>query len=92
MVTVGLPAPDARASVSPLALVAQGRSIIGSYLGSAVPSRDIPLFVDRWRAGRLPAQELISSRITLDGVNVAMDELAAGNAVRQLVVLDEGSR
>ena len=64
----------------------------GSYLGSAVPSRDIPLFVDRWRAGRLPAQELISSRITLDGVNVAMDELAAGNAVRQLVVLDEGSR
>ena len=92
MVTVGLPAPDARASVSPLALVAQGRSIIGSYLGSAVPSRDIPLFVDRWRQGRLPAQELISSRITLDGVNVAMDELAAGNAVRQLVVLDEGGR
>ena len=92
MVTVGLPAPDARASVSPLALVAQGRSLIGSYLGSAVPSRDIPLFVDRWRQGRLPAQELISSRITLDGVNVAMDELAAGNAVRQLVVLDEGGR
>ena len=41
-VTVGLPHPDARASISPLALVAQAKTVIGSYLGSAVPSRDIP--------------------------------------------------
>ena len=43
-VTVGLPAPDARSSISPLALVAGARTVIGSYLGSAVPSRDIPVF------------------------------------------------
>jgi alcohol dehydrogenase len=88
VVTVGLPHPDARASISPLALVAQGRSIVGSYLGSAVPARDVPRFVDRWRDGRLPVAELVSSRIRLDGVNAAMDELAAGNAVRQLVVME----
>jgi alcohol dehydrogenase len=41
-VTVGLPAPGAMARVSPLSLVAQGRTIVGSYLGSSVPSRDIP--------------------------------------------------
>lgn len=87
-VTVGLPAPDARAAVSPLGLVAQGRSIVGSYLGSAVPGRDIPAFVERWRAGRLPVGELVSSRIGLHEVNRAMDELAAGRAVRQLVVFD----
>lgn len=91
-VTVGLPAPDARATVSPLGLVAQGRSIIGSYLGSAVPRRDIPLFVERWREGRLPVAELVSARIALREVNRAMDELAAGRAVRQLVVFDGGDR
>lgn len=87
-VTVGLPAPDARASVSPLGLVAEGRTIIGSYLGSAVPPRDIPVFIDRWRAGTLPVEDLISSRIGLDDINPALDELAEGRAVRQLVMFD----
>lgn len=87
-VTVGLPAPDARASVSPLALVAQGRSIVGSYLGSAVPSRDIPEYVRMWRDGRLPVERLVSSRIGLDAINGAMDELAAGHALRQVIVFD----
>ncbi|MEP6630968.1 MAG: alcohol dehydrogenase catalytic domain-containing protein, partial [Lapillicoccus sp.] len=55
-VTVGLPPPDAMASISPLLLVAEGRTVIGSYLGSAVPSRDIPTFVALWREGRLPVE------------------------------------
>jgi len=88
LVTVGLPAPDARASISPLALVAQGRSIVGSYLGSAEPQHDMPIFVERWRRGRLRAEELVSSRIELADVDAAMDEPTAGNAVRQLVVFD----
>lgn len=87
-ITVGLPAPDARVSISPLELVAQGRAIIGSYLGSAVPSRDIPLFAQRWREGRLDVEALISSRIRLDQVNQGLDELAAGRAVRQLIEMD----
>jgi alcohol dehydrogenase len=85
-VTVGLPHPDARASVSPLGLVAEGRTIIGSYLGSAVPSRDIPRFAELWRAGRLPVEQLVSSTIALDGINHALDVLSDGAALRQLVV------
>jgi alcohol dehydrogenase len=85
-VTVGLPAPDARATISPLGLVAQGRSIVGSYLGSAVPSRDIPEYVRMWRDGRLPVEKLISARIGLADVNAAMDELAAGHALRQVIL------
>lgn len=84
-VTVGLPAPEARISVSPLGFVAEGRSLIGSYLGSAVPSRDIPRFVSLWQAGRLPVEELVSSTIRLDDINEAMDHLADGIAVRQLI-------
>ncbi|HEX4441961.1 MAG TPA: alcohol dehydrogenase catalytic domain-containing protein [Galbitalea sp.] len=84
-VTVGLPAPTAMASISPLALVAEARSIVGSYQGSAVPERDIPRYVGLWRAGRLPVEKLISSRIALDDINSAMDALADGHAIRQLI-------
>ncbi|MGK2902874.1 MAG: alcohol dehydrogenase catalytic domain-containing protein [Mycobacterium sp.] len=84
-VTVGLPAPDARIALSPLSLVAEGRTLIGSYLGSAVPARDIPRFVDLWRAGRLPVEKLVSSTIGLDEINTGMDELADGHAVRQII-------
>jgi len=87
-ITVGLPPPDARISLSPLGLVAEGRSLIGSYLGSAVPSRDIPRFVELWQSGRLPVESLVSSTIRLDDINEAMDRLADGRAVRQLIRFD----
>jgi alcohol dehydrogenase len=84
-ITVGLPPPSARIEVAPLGFVAEGRSLIGSYLGSAVPARDIPRFVELWRSGRLPVESLVSSTIALDDINVAMDRLAEGAAVRQLI-------
>ncbi|MBB2924294.1 alcohol dehydrogenase catalytic domain-containing protein [Cellulomonas cellasea] len=90
-VTVGLPSPDARAAVSPLTLTAEARTVVGSYLGSAVPARDIPAYVDLWRAGRLPLERLVSSRVTLDDLDSAMDRLAAGGELRQLLTFDEGT-
>ncbi len=87
-ITVGLPRPDARISVAPLGFVAEGRSLIGSYLGSAVPARDIPRFVELWRSGRLPVESLVSSTIALDQINEAMDQLADGAAVRQIIAFD----
>ncbi|MET0861345.1 MAG: alcohol dehydrogenase catalytic domain-containing protein, partial [Microbacterium sp.] len=90
-VTVGLPAPGARASVSPLQLTAEARTVVGSYLGSAVPARDIPIYVDLWRAGRLPLERLVSSRITLDRIDEAMDRLAAGGELRQLLTFERNS-
>lgn len=85
-VTVGLPATDDLATISPLMLVAEGRSIIGSYMGSSIPARDIPIFIDLWRAGKFPIEKLISDEIELDDINRAMDQLADGNALRQLIV------
>lgn len=84
-VTVGLPRPDARASISPAALTGEARTIIGCYLGSAVPSRDIPTYARMYLEGRLAVDKLISARIGLDDINTAMDELAAGRAVRQVI-------
>lgn len=84
-VTVGLPAPAARSEISPLTITAEARTIIGSYLGSAVPARDIPRYAQLWREGRLPVEELISDTIALDDINTAMDTLADGKAIRQII-------
>lgn len=85
-VTVGLPDPAARAEISPCTVTGEARTIIGSYLGSAVPARDIPRFADWWRNGRLPVEKLISRTIRLDEINEAMDDLADGKAVRQVIL------
>ena len=84
-VTVGLPAPSARSEISPLTITAEARTIIGSYLGSAVPARDIPRYAQLWREGRLPVEQLISDTIALDDINTAMDTLADGKAIRQII-------
>jgi alcohol dehydrogenase len=88
-ISVGLPAPGDTATISPLALVAEGRTIIGSYLGSSVPERDLPLFVEMWKQGRLPVERLISSTVPLDHINEAMEELAAGTQLRQVLDLTQ---
>jgi alcohol dehydrogenase len=73
------------AQVSPLLLVAEGRTVVGSYLGSSVPSRDIPRFVQLWREGSLPVERLVTGEIGLDDVNRGMDDLADGRAIRQVI-------
>jgi alcohol dehydrogenase len=87
-VTVGLPPPDARSEISPLVLTAEARTVIGSYLGSSVPSRDIPIYVDLWRRGRLRIEKLVSRVVPLADINEAMDALAEGRVLRQLLTFD----
>ena len=87
-VTVGLPHPDACAKVSPAQLTGEARTITGCYLGSGVPSRDIPRYAELWEAGRLPVEKLISSRIRLDQIDEAMDHLAEGGVLRQVITFE----
>jgi alcohol dehydrogenase len=86
-VTVGLPHPEQRLDIQAVSLVTEERTLKGSYLGSCVPDRDIPKFVQAYQDGRLPVQELLTHRITLDEINLGFDRLAAGAAVRQAVIL-----
>ncbi|MFI6086196.1 zinc-binding dehydrogenase [Streptomyces sp. NPDC051217] len=84
-VSVGLPHPSAHVSFPALSIVAENRSILGSYMGSAQPQRDIPAMIQLWQAGRLPVERLKSSEIRLDDINSGLDALADGGAVRQLL-------
>jgi Zn-dependent alcohol dehydrogenase len=74
-------------SIPAVSLVAEERTVRGCYLGSAVPSRDIPRYIALYRAGRLPVDRLLTSIVSLDGLNQAFDALAAGTSIRQVLVL-----
>ncbi|MBA2414027.1 MAG: alcohol dehydrogenase catalytic domain-containing protein, partial [Burkholderiaceae bacterium] len=63
-VTAGLPPPDATWAMPVVNLVAEERTIKGSYVGTCVPLRDIPRYVDLFRAGRLPVDRLLSGSLT----------------------------
>ncbi|MFC0634834.1 zinc-dependent alcohol dehydrogenase family protein [Brevundimonas balnearis] len=84
-VTAGLPPPDAALAVNIVSLVAEERTLKGSYIGTCVPSRDIPRYVRLFKDGRLPVDRLISDMIGLQDLNAAFDRLADGHAVRQVV-------
>ena len=84
-VTAGLPNPTQRLALPPVQLVAEERTLKGSYVGSCVPSRDIPRYVALYRAGRLPVDRLLSETIALEDINAAFDRLADGKTVRQVI-------
>ena len=86
-VTAGLPHPDHRFSLLPVMLVAEERTLKGSYLGSCVPLRDIPRLIELYRGGQLPVDRLMSERVGLEDLNAAFDRLASGHTVRQILIL-----
>ncbi|WP_293897653.1 zinc-binding dehydrogenase [Phenylobacterium sp.] len=84
-VTVGLPNPAEMLSIPAVSLVGDGKTLAGSYMGSSIPSRDVPRYIALWRAGRLPVDRLLTSVSPLSEINRLMDELASGGAIRQIV-------
>ena len=75
-------------SLPAVTLVAEERTLKGSYIGSGVPSRDIPRFLALYKRGKLPVDRLLTHRLQLDDINEGFDRLADGSAVRQIVEFD----
>jgi alcohol dehydrogenase len=88
-VAVGLPHPSQRLEVPAVQLVGEARTLVGSYLGGSVPAVDLPRLLALWRAGRLPVERLHTDTRPLWEINVALDQLADGIGVRQ-VLLPQG--
>lgn len=85
-VTAGLPHPDKRFALPPVQMVAEERTLRGSYIGSAVPARDIPRYIEMYRRGKLPVDRLMGERLALDDINRGLDRLATGQAMRDVVL------
>lgn len=83
--TAGLARPDSVFAIPPVNLVGEERTIHGSYMGSCVPSRDIPRFIAMFKRGKLPVDKLLSSTGPLDEINAAFDLLDQGKVVRHVI-------
>lgn len=84
-VTAGLANPSATFALPPVGLVVEERTVKGSYIGSCVPSRDIPRYVRMMQRGRLPVDRLQTGTLPLADINLGFDRLADGEAVRQII-------
>ena len=84
-VTAGLPPPTAALPLPVVNLVGEERTVKGSYIGTCVPTRDIPRYVELYRRGRLPVDRLMSGRLRLEEINDGFDRLHEGKAVRQVI-------
>jgi alcohol dehydrogenase len=85
-ISAGLPHPDKRFALPPVQLVGEERTLRGSYIGSAVPARDIPRYIDMYRRGKLPVDRLMGERLTLEDINRGFDRMASGQAMRDVVI------
>ena len=84
-VTAGLPPPTATLPLPVVNLVGEERTVKGSYIGTCVPTRDLPRYVELYRRGRLPVDRLMSGRLRLEEINAGFDRLHEGKAVRQVI-------
>lgn len=84
-VTAGLPPPAASFSLPMVNLVAEERTVKGSYIGTCVPVRDLPRYIALFQRGRLPVDRLMSGTLSLEDINEGFDRLASGAVVRQIV-------
>jgi len=85
-VVVGLPPAGARASFEPLTLAEGDQRILGSNYGSVRPAIDLPRLVDEVMAGDLLLDPMVSGRRPLADADAALDDLAAGRALRTLLI------
>jgi alcohol dehydrogenase len=84
-VTAGLPHPSQQMQLAPVKLVAEERTLQGSYIGSCIPARDIPAYIELYQSGRLPVDRLLTHQLQLEDINAGFERLAKGEAIRQVI-------
>jgi len=84
-VTAGLPPPNQSLPLPIVNLVAEERTVKGSYIGTCVPVRDLPRYIALHRLGKLPVRKLLSGVLPLESINEGFDRLREGKAIRQVV-------
>jgi S-(hydroxymethyl)glutathione dehydrogenase/alcohol dehydrogenase len=62
-----------------------GRRVTGSSFGGVKGRTQVPQLVDRWLAGEIDAESLVSHRLTLDDVNRGFELMEAQDGIRSVV-------
>ena len=87
-VVVGAAALEDNIDLGPAVIFGAGeKKLLGCLLGSSHGPRDIPRYLDLWRAGHLDLEGLITATRPLDEINEAFADLDAGRGVRTVLTL-----
>ena len=88
-VIVGMPATGVTANIDPVTMAALNQSILGSKMGTSTIRTDIPELVERYRAGELLLDQLITRTGTLDDINDMIESVKSGEAVRNVILFQD---
>jgi S-(hydroxymethyl)glutathione dehydrogenase/alcohol dehydrogenase len=55
-----------------------GKGLSGSQGGEAIPNEDIPRYQNLFNAGRIKLRELLTERLPLDDINIAIENMRSG--------------
>jgi S-(hydroxymethyl)glutathione dehydrogenase/alcohol dehydrogenase len=66
-------------------LLITGRRVTGSSFGGVKGRTQVPQLVDRWLAGEIDVESLVTGRIALDGVNEAFHAMERQEGIRTVI-------
>ncbi len=72
-----------------LDIVLSEKKLIGSMMGSNRFRTDMPAYVEFYLSGQLKLDEMISTRLPLDDINTAFEQMKKGAAARSVVTFDD---
>jgi S-(hydroxymethyl)mycothiol dehydrogenase len=87
VVLVGVPTPDMTIELPLIDVFGRGGSLKSSWYGDCLPSRDFPLLIDAYLAGRLPLEKFVSERIGIGDVESAFAKMHDASVLRSVVVM-----
>lgn len=87
-VIVGMPENGVMMEFDPGTFADYSQKVLGSKMGSARISIDIPMLVDLYQQGRLKLDELITGRYALEDINDAVASVKNGGALRNVIVFE----
>ena len=70
-------------------LLITGRRVTGSSFGGVRGRTQVPQLVDRWLAGEIDVESLLSHRLTLDEVNRGFELMEAQDGIRSVILFDQ---
>lgn len=65
-----------------------GRRVTGSSFGGVKGRTQVPLLVDRWLAGEIDVDALLSHRLRLDEVNRGFELMEQHDGIRSIITFD----
>lgn len=84
-VLVGVPDKGIKPALYTLPLHFE-KVLTGSHGGEAQPAVEIPRYLELYKAGRLPLDELITERFSFNDINTALEEMRAGKITGRCIL------